>query len=154
MQIYIADLAAYNEGKLEGIWTDPYVSDIEAAIEDLKENNPAAESFVVHDYDGFPNLGEISDWEMIEKVALLIDEHGDAFLAYLEYHDNDLSYAQTHARDFIGVYDDVEDFARQLYESEIQDQFHYYIDWDQLGEYELSNYGAFQEYEGYLYVWH
>jgi antirestriction protein len=153
MQIYIADLEAYNAGKLEGVWTDPYVSHIEAAIEDLKENNPDAESFVVHDYDGFPNLGEISDWEMIEKVALLIDEHGDAFLAYLEYHDNCLDYALDHAECFEGVYDDEEDFARQKYEYDAPEEFVEYIDWQALGSDRLSDYTAYHEYEGSLYVW-
>ena len=66
IQIYVADLAAYNNGKLHGMWIDTTqsVDEIFDIIKTLLESSPEedAEEFAIHDHEGFSfrNLAVIS----------------------------------------------------------------------------------------------
>lgn len=56
-KIYVADLAAYNNGKLHGVWIDATLDleDIQAAVSSMLKNSPEgfAEEYAIHDYEGF-----------------------------------------------------------------------------------------------------
>jgi len=56
-RIYVACLAAYNNGKLRGEWIDANQDD-DAIFDDIKKilstsPEPLAEEWAIHDYEGF-----------------------------------------------------------------------------------------------------
>jgi len=69
IRIYIADLAAYNNGILHGIWVDATldIDDIWQQIKDMLKQSPVddAEEIAIHDYEGF---GIIPDSLLIENI--------------------------------------------------------------------------------------
>ena len=90
-RIYVACLAAYNNGRLHGRWidanqsVDDIWSDVKAMLAASPE--PGAEEWAIHDYEGFGEL-RLSEWESFERVAAIaagIAEHDDAFSAWLSY---------------------------------------------------------------------
>ena len=80
-KIYVACLAAYNNGKLHGAWIDADQSS-EAIYEEIQEMlksspEPLAEEWAIHDYEGFGDI-RLSEWESIELIAdmaAFINEH-------------------------------------------------------------------------------
>jgi antirestriction protein len=88
-RIYVACLAAYNNGRLHGAWIDAD-QPADAIYEDVKRMlaaspEPGAEEWAIHDYEGFSQL-RLSEWESFERVAAIavgIAEHGEAFAAWL-----------------------------------------------------------------------
>lgn len=88
-RIYVACLAAYNNGKLHGKWIDAAqdVDDIWAEIKEMLKASPepGAEEWAVHDYEGF-SPWRLSEWPSIEKVAMvaeLVEDKGEAVLHWL-----------------------------------------------------------------------
>ena len=90
-RIYVACLAAYNNGRLHGEWIDANQS-VDEIWDDVKamlaaSPVPGAEEWAIHDYEGFGEL-RLSEWESFERVSAIaagIAEHGDAFAAWLSY---------------------------------------------------------------------
>src|SRR5690242_9229769 len=82
-RIYVADLAAYNAGRLHGAWidADQDPDEIRAEIQKMLEASPepGAEEYAIHDYEGFGSIrfSEFEDLDRISEMAKLIDEHGD-----------------------------------------------------------------------------
>ena len=83
IRIYVADLAAYNNGKLHGVWIDATqaLDDIQEQINELLANSPEddAEEYAIHDYEGLAGYS-VSEYEGIERaqeVACFIEEHGE-----------------------------------------------------------------------------
>ena len=88
-QIYVACLAAYNNGHLYGKWITPKADrdELEAQIKEILKFSPVAgaEEWAIHDYDDFPNLGEYPDLDKLIQVQEAIDEHGKHVVnAFLE----------------------------------------------------------------------
>jgi antirestriction protein len=90
-RIYVACLAAYNNGILHGEWIDAGQSadEIHEAVQRMlaASPEPGAEEWAIHDYEGFAPL-RLSEWESFERVAAItagIAEHGAAFTAWLSY---------------------------------------------------------------------
>lgn len=90
-RIYVACLAAYNNGILHGEWIDADQSadEIHEAVQRMlaASPEPGAEEWAIHDYEGFAPL-RLSEWESFERVAAIaagIAEHGAAFAAWLSY---------------------------------------------------------------------
>lgn len=84
-RIYVACLAAYNNGTLHGRWIDADQSpdDIRAEITEMlaASPEPTAEEWAIHDYEGFGEI-RLSEWESLVRVSALgslIDAHGPAF---------------------------------------------------------------------------
>ena len=73
-QIYVADLAAYNEGTLRGSWITPD-SDPEVLSEQIQEVIAPNEEWAIHDYDNFPDMGENPNIADIAAAAELFEEH-------------------------------------------------------------------------------
>ncbi len=92
-RIYAACLSSYNNGKLYGEWidcdrdSDEIMTDIKAMLSrSPMAEIEACEEWAIHDYEGFKGL-KISEYEGIDRVAELaaaIEEHGEAFAAYVE----------------------------------------------------------------------
>jgi antirestriction protein len=125
-KVWIADLAAYNEGHLHGAWVDATDADeMNEAKDRILAASPAshAEEWAIHDYDGFGGLtyklGEYASFELVAKIGALIEEHGDEFLAYIEAVEPDLDdvdeYSFERAR--AGEWESEADWARDYTEN-------------------------------------
>ncbi|HAT8649762.1 TPA: antirestriction protein ArdA, partial [Legionella pneumophila] len=81
-QIYIACLAAYNNGILHGEWIDATqdVSTIYNEIHEMLANSPIedAEEFAIHDFEGFggTQIGEYDSINDVAELAFFIMKHG------------------------------------------------------------------------------
>jgi antirestriction protein len=123
-RIYVACLAAYNNGRLHGDWIDADQSadDLHAAVQRMlvASPEPGAEEWAIHDYEGFGEL-RLSEWESFERMSAIaagIAEHGDAFSAWLSYDDSrDPSDVSAFEDAYRGEWDSLrayaEDFAEQ-----------------------------------------
>jgi len=90
IRIYVASLADYNAGKLHGVWIDA-TDTAEEITEQVSvmlaaSPQPHAEEWSIHDYKGFEgfNLSEFESFEFVSWLAGMIEEHGGAFVSFLE----------------------------------------------------------------------
>jgi antirestriction protein len=121
-QIYVACLAAYNNGILHGEWIDATqeIDDINQQIQAMLAASPIpeAEEYAIHDYDNFYDtdgvLGEYSSIETVHKVACAIQKHGKVF-GKLFSHFSDVNEALgALENDYKGCYKEPQDYAREL----------------------------------------
>jgi antirestriction protein len=120
-RIYVACLAAYNNGRLHGRWIDADQSaeDIWSEVQAMLAASPEpfAEEWAIHDYEGFGDL-RVSEWESFERVAAIaagMSEHGDAFAAWLAYdNDRDASDMQSFEDAYRGHWDSMSQYAEQF----------------------------------------
>ena len=146
-RIYVACLAAYNNGKLHGRWivvTDP--DDVRHQVADMlaASPEPGAEEWSIHDSEGFEGA-ELSEWANFETVCDLADfiaEHGELGAKLYAHFGNDLEQAGAQFDDYAGEYASLGAFAEDLHDStrtELPDDLRYYMDWDARGrDLELS----------------
>lgn len=140
VRIYVACLAAYNNGILYGRWIDATQGEdhIQERIQAMLSRSPMpdAEEWAIHDYEGFEGAS-IREYESIQAVADLaafIDEYGPVAAKLMEHY-GDLEEAKDTMRDhYAGVYSSVADFAQELTEetTKIPDNLQYYIDWERM----------------------
>jgi len=138
IQIYVACLAAYNNGHLHGRWIDAKQEAwaIYGDIRDILNTSPIvdAEEWAIHDYEGFGGLS-ISEYEGIEdvaKFAAFIVEHGEMG-AELVSHFGDIEQARTALEEnYHGSFESLADYVQDLTEdtSQIPEHLRFYIDWD------------------------
>jgi len=91
---YVADLAAYNSGRLIGAWIglDGLDADeIRTAVSAVLAASPfpGAEEYAVHDWDGLPaTFGEWPDWDAVSAYTAamveLDESEREAFRAFLD----------------------------------------------------------------------
>ena len=119
--IYVACLAAYNNGILHGKWisVDQSENGIYDEIHDMLEESPieGAEEFALHDYEGFGDikLSEYEDLKTIVKYAEFISEHGELGQALIA--DYGVDEANRMMEDgYQGSYDSEVDFAEHIIE--------------------------------------
>ena len=116
-RIYVANLAAYNAGRLRGAWIEPSTEADELSeqvIEAIGGN--ADHEWAIHDYDAFPNMGEHPSLEDVAAMAELLEEHPYAILraaqGFVARDDVDA------LRDFLdegyGVYESKTDYVEQM----------------------------------------
>ena len=139
-RIYVACLAAYNNGGLHGRWIDATTPDeirdeVRAMLAASPE--PDAEEWAIHDYEGFEgaNLSEYASFETVCELADFIVEHGELGGKVLSHFGDDLGEARAAYEDYAGEYQSAADFAEQLHEdtgTEIPESLRYYIDWQAL----------------------
>lgn len=137
-KIYVACLAAYNNGFLHGQWIEvnQETEVIHEEIQDMLKRSPSAgaEEWAIHDYEGFCGI-RLSEYEYIAKVveiAKLINEHGEAWAVYAEYVGTDYATTESFEEAYQGEWDSEEDFAENLAEEtmEIPEHLKYYIDYE------------------------
>jgi antirestriction protein len=164
-RIYAADLAAYNAGRLCGVWID--VTDPETMQQEISEmlrqsptpnvsvacpncegsgkvnmflkelgrstalvcdgckgsgQVPSAEEWLVHDYDGewfglASMLGETSDLRALCELSELIDQHGEAYAAYVGQVGQQYATPEGFEDAFLGTFRSVEDYAEDYADS-------------------------------------
>ena len=121
-RIYVADLAAYNAGRLVGTWirADQEPEAIHAEIQAMlaASPEPASEEWRIDDTDNF-GAARISEYESIENVsaiAKLIAEHGD-LAAELIAHTGGVDEAREMLDEqYQGAFDSLTAWAEQLME--------------------------------------
>lgn len=137
IRIYVACLAAYNNGILHGRWIDANQDAwaIWDEVSEMLKTSPEAdaEEWAIHDYEGFESV-TISEWESFERVsevAAFIAEHGELGGKLVEYFGS-LQDAQNAISDqYAGEYRSTADFVQEMTEqgTDIPENLQYYIDW-------------------------
>lgn len=137
--IYVACLAAYNNGKLHGAWinADQSAEAIYAEIREMLKSSPEpmAEEWAIHDYEGFGSI-RLSEWESIELVADMgqfINEYGDLGIELLSHFCGDIREARSALEDnYCGEFRSLADFAQEITEetTKIPENLAYYIDYE------------------------
>lgn len=123
-RIYIACLAAYNNGLLHGEWIDADRSadELHEAVARMlaASPQPGAEEWAIHDYEGFGSL-RLGEYESLERIAIIaagIAEHGDAFSAWLSYDESqDATDMQSFEDAYRGEWDSLRAYAEDCAES-------------------------------------
>ena len=138
-RIYVACLAAYNNGILHGRWIDATDADtIREAIQEMLKGSPSpgAEEWAIHDYEGFRSI-RLSEWEDLDRVAelgALINEHGQAFAAYAGNVGADYATAEGFEEAYCGEWDSEQAYAEnlfdELYAHDVPEHIAPYIDYE------------------------
>jgi len=140
INIYVACLAAYNNGYLHGAWIDAEQDayGIYADIRQMLAASPveSAEEWAIHDHEGFEGapVSEYMGLEQVSALAAFIAEHGAIGAKLVEYF-GDLGEASKALEDsYAGQYSSLADFAEELTEqtSEIPNSLRYYIDYERM----------------------
>ena len=139
-RIYVACLAAYNNGILHGAWIDVTTPDeIRAQVQTMLESSPVtdAEEHALHDYEGFEgcHLSEYASFETVCELADYITEHGELGAEVYSCFGEDLEDARAAFEDYAGSFQSAADFAEQLLEdtgTQIPENLRYYIDYEAL----------------------
>ncbi len=141
IRIYVACLAAYNNGYLHGAWIDTTLGEkaIWDQINEVLKTSPMpdAEEWAIHDYEGFEGLS-ISEYEGIQSVvekAEFIEEHGRLGAEVVNHYGDFETAKRALEDDYAGQYDSLADFAQEITEetSEVPNHLQYYIDWERMG---------------------
>lgn len=140
IQIYVADLAAYNSAKLHGTWIDATqdIDDIEAEIQEMLKASPVsnAEEYAIHEYEGFGSykLAEHEGIENVQAIALFIEEFPDFGPELLNYYE--VEGARRMVEDnYQGCHNSLADYAEQYTEdsgTEIPESLKFYIDYEKM----------------------
>lgn len=140
IRIYVACLAAYNNGILHGRWIDATQGEdhIRECINAMLAESPipGAEEYALHDHEGFEgaHIGEYADIEGVAALAAFIEEHG-VIAAKLVAYFCDLDEAEAAMKDrYCGVYSSVAHYAQEITEetTKIPENLQYYIDWERM----------------------
>jgi len=140
-RIYVADLAAYNNGVLHGNWIE--VSDDPDSIRDeiqgmLKASPMAgAEEHAIHGYEGFAGY-RVAEYESIETLCQVAEflSNFPEFGGELLNVSGDLNEARRIADEgYCGYYASLADYAEELTEQcgEVPEHLAPYIDYESMG---------------------
>ena len=136
-RIYVACLAAYNNGILHGAWIDASREAwaIYDGIRAMLDVSPItdAEEWAIHDYEGFEGI-ELAEYAGIEGVAekaAFILEHGELGAELFTYYGSLAEARQALEDRYYGQFESVADFMQETMEGStaIPERLQYYIDW-------------------------
>jgi len=142
IKIYVACLAAYNNGILHGRWIeanqDPF--DIWSEVSEMLLASPVedAEEWAIHDHDGFEGctVSEHAAFDYVSELAQFIDEQGALGGKLVEYYGS-LSDARGAIEDhYAGEYESLSDFAQEITEQSttIPDHIAAYVDYERMAQ--------------------
>jgi len=139
IRIYVACLAAYNNGYLHGEWIDATrdMDDIQEQVQAMLKASPVeeeAEEYAIHDHEGFDGypIGEYEGLERAHELACFIEEHGNIASELLNQFGGDIKDATKAKEDnYCGCYSSVADYAQELTEQtgDIPKHLEFYIDY-------------------------
>lgn len=140
IRIYVACLAAYNNGILHGRWIDATLGEehIRKGIRAMLEASPVpdAEEYAIHDYEGFEGapIVEYQGIESVAEIAVFIEEHGALGGKLIEYFGDVGVAREAMEESYYGEYKRLEDFVQESIENqcEIPEQVRYYIDYQSM----------------------
>lgn len=137
-RIYVACLAAYNNGILHGAWIDAaqetWTLWDEVAAMLAASPIAGAEEWAIHDYEGFGRvrISEYTGLDTVNTLARFIAEHGALGAAMLDHCDDDLEQARE-ALEYrhLGSYASLADYVQEVTEetTAIPQTLRYYIDY-------------------------
>lgn len=139
-RIYVACLAAYNNGYLHGVWISAN-QDVESLYKEVsnmlgRSPVPHAEEFAIHDFEGFDdvNITEYTGLETVSELANFIIEHGELGAAVVAHTNADIDEAKKLLDEcYHGEFDSDEDFAyywtHEVNCGDIPGYLEYYIDY-------------------------
>ena len=175
-RVYVACLAAYNNGHLHGAWidADQDTDDLWTAINAVLKSSPipGAEEWAVHDHEYMGNLGEFPGVEKISEVGQAVAEHGEAYLAWLTISDDGEDVGDFQDQ-FVGTADSEREYAESyvdecglagiapgVYEMKddwtgrskinVLEALESYIDWDKVAR-EMFDHGPYALVNGYVF---
>ena len=138
-RIYVACLAAYNNGYLHGAWidADQDADQIRGAIAAMLARSPVedAEEYAIHDYEGFEgvSISEYAGIDIVARMASFIAEHGALGAGLLELFGGDMGQAESTLEDcYHGLFASLADYMEELTTESvtIPEALRYYVDWD------------------------
>ena len=137
-RIYVACLAAYNNGYLHGRWidADQDADDMRAEIAAMLKVSPipGAEEWAIHDYEGFEGaeLSEHTGIDRVAELAAFIAEHGELGGKLLNHFSGDVDQARSAFDDYAGRFASLADYAQALTEdtTDIPPTLVQYIDYE------------------------
>ena len=138
-RIYVACLAAYNNGFLHGAWidADQDADQIRDEIAAMLARSPVedAEEYAIHDYEGFEgvSISEYAGIESVARMAAFIAEHGKLGAGLLEQFGGDMDQAESAFEDcYHGQFASLADYMEELTTESvtIPEALHYYVDWE------------------------
>ena len=140
IRIYVACLAAYNNGILHGSWinADQDTDAIRKSISLMLETSPieGAEEYAIHDYEGFEgvSLSEYSSIDHVAELAAFINEHGLLGGELINLLGDQEAAQQAIEDRYYGQFRSVEEFAEELTEQtmEIPESLQFYIDYEKM----------------------
>lgn len=121
-KIYVACLAAYNNGVLHGTWIDA-AQDADAIHEEIEailasSPIPGAEEFAIHDFEDFGDyhVNEYDSVALVSSIGQALAEHGEAMSAWLaNAMPQNVDQAQQRIDEFedayLGEWDSIEAYA-------------------------------------------
>lgn len=136
-RIYVACLAAYNNGILHGAWIDANQDAwaIYDGISRMLRASPItdAEEWAINDYEGFEGvrIAEYAGIDGVAEMAAFILEHGKLG-AELVVHFSDLKEAREAMEDrYHGAFSNLADYVQDVTEQcvTIPESLRFYIDW-------------------------
>lgn len=142
-KIYVACLAAYNNGYLHGAWIDATldVPALQMEIQNMLSNSPVPHSdeYAIHSYMGFGGayISESESLESVSSIAHFVMKYGEVGSALIEQFgsDDSLKYV-THLMEdcYMGEYDSEKAFAESYVDETMDIPHHigFYIDYDWL----------------------
>ena len=140
IRIYVACLAAYNNGYLHGEWIDATQEpeDIQKEVNEMLKKSPIAdaEEWAIHDYEGFGsyNLSEYAGFDEVSRLAKIFEKYdSEVFNALLsEYSCIDEAIDAIENR-YAGCYESLSDYAMHTHREEIPKSLKGYIDYAAMG---------------------
>ena len=143
IHIYVACLAAYNNGHLHGRWIDATLGEahIHEQTRAMLKASPIqmAEEWAIHDYEGFEgaSLSEYASFEHVAELAEFIAEHETLGGELVAYYGGELEDAKKRMELYYGEFSSLEDYAREFVEDcgpTIPDSLANYIDYEAMGK--------------------
>jgi antirestriction protein len=138
-RIYVACLAAYNNGYLHGAWidADQDAGQIRDEINAMLAHSPVedAEEYAIHDYEGFEgvSISEYAGIDSVARMAAFIAEHGALGAGLLEQFSGDMDQAESTLEDcYHGQFASLADYMEELTTESvtIPEALRYYVDWE------------------------
>ena len=137
-RIYVACLAAYNNGRLHGAWIDaaqePWAlyDDVRAML--MASPIAQAEEWAIHDYEGFGSvrIGEHTGLDRVSELADFIARHGEIGAALLDHYSGDMDVASEALTErYLGAHPSLADYVQEVTEetTPIPPTLRYYIDY-------------------------
>ena len=160
-KIYVACLAAYNNGYLHGTWIDANqeAEAIHGHIQDMLSQSPIAraEEWAIHGYEGFCGLrlSESEDIATVAEIAVMLEEHGEAWAKFAEYEGKEYATSEKFEEAYAGEWESEEDFAENLASEtmEIPKHLEFYIDYEKLArDLFINDYFSAEAEGGKVYV--
>ena len=161
MRIYVADLAAYNNGYLVGDWIELPSSDIWAEVQKVLDQGTSirvfenvydgvpSEEWAIHDYELPWDISEYEDLDMLNDLAGKYDDLSEQDQKKLEFliNDGESMEKAIDNLDSVDIYEDMSylDLAYELVDEtwEVPEHLQAYIDYEKFArelEFDYASY--------------